>query len=802
MVCRVCNKEIDLAKYCYSCGWMNGQVDLLTKLIKINKAEGSGIITFENRYVADVRLDISLEDNTGLVSFDNGNGTIEVCGGKTEDVKFKFDINKIYTNNFRFNLNIESNDDSPLLNQKINTKGNLRPYEKEHKRRWEREISVEVLEPGKLEFDKHMIIFDNERDKRVLYISNIGNMDLVLTRSNFNTRNEFEVIFENDESEITLKAGESIPVSIKILEDGEDELYSIMPVYYKVGDEKESQDIILFRRKVIHELPPVLFDNIIAIDFGTAKTAAAYLDILALYDLDHLSKYVTNIKLDKDSYEVKSCIAYRGKNTVYIGQNAIGFKDFPDADYVDSMKMHLHKSEIEMRKKGDIVIKKNARDVITRYLKEIRKKILENNIKLDNSKFVFTLPVLDDDKNGELYESQKAVTLKCAQDAGFGDIDSIQTVKEPEAAMYYIINSIKENPEKWRGCDIKNNEKICVFDYGGGTLDICFGTYTLVDNKPTVCDSISIGKYFDNNKHINLGGNRLDNRMAYSICKSNGKQIIKNKNEDENGFFSVELDKSRTSLSWVTIIDASKERKENISKNWNNNDYDELKENPIISNDDEEDSIKSGYLTKEIFSDVVLNDLDYAIEGMKKIIEEENINNLKYIFMVGGTSLIHIIKEKLHSEFPGVRVLNAFDFSSFNEKEEYDKIRESSVYSVVRGAAISYVTTISNIFSIDLRIAPFNHQENYIQYKKGEYFSPIQKNYQAQVGYGEWIIKGSVDGQNYYKLGSFHIKKIAKNTPLAISVMTKVLNNRELKIFFREGRNNPENEIMGIEVYV
>ena len=95
MVCRVCNKEIDLAKYCYSCGWMNGQVDLLTKLIKINKAEGSGIITFENRYVADVRLDISLEDNTGLVSFDNGNGTIEVCGGKTEDVKFKFDINKI-----------------------------------------------------------------------------------------------------------------------------------------------------------------------------------------------------------------------------------------------------------------------------------------------------------------------------------------------------------------------------------------------------------------------------------------------------------------------------------------------------------------------------------------------------------------------------------------------------------------------------------------------------------------------------------------------------------------------------------
>ena len=422
---------------------------------------------------------------------------------------------------------------------------------------------------------------------------------------------------------------------------------------------------------------------------------------------------------------------------------------------------------------------------------------------MDNNKYVFTLPVLDNDQDGTLFAKQKAVTLTCAQAAGFGDANNIQTITEPEAAMYYIINSIKDNPESWVGCNLQTEDRICVFDYGGGTLDICFGTFKLIDGKPTVYEPVSIGMYSDaNGKKVSLGGDRLDSQMAFSLSTKNKDKItLKNHKFDDNGnLISADFDENSLyhPSSWRAYTDAIKINKEELSKKWR-----ESTDIGITVN--EEHSIN---LTTEIFSDTVYDDIEYAIEGMKDILQEKKINNLKYIFMVGGTSLIHIIKERLQRMFPTVKVFNAYDFSTSSESEPeaiYEKVRQDAIYPVVRGAAISYMTTVTSLFSLNLKISPLHQQDNpahYILYNKDESFYKQVKTVGTQVCWGEWIVAGSIDGEKYYKLASFIIEKPSDNSPLAITLISRVTKTRELKISYLLGKDIVEKEVHNVEVYV
>ena len=800
MLCRECKIEIGNSKYCHACGWLNGKVILLTHELELNGSHKStGIIKMKNEGNGTVSVEVSIENNTGKISFaqgfgqDNGTGRkFYIEGRKEKEIPIVFSLANSGESMNGMNLKIcfTTDDNSPSVRRE---NCYPRPYKVAQERKWHEWISVKLLEPGALEFDKQMLVFDDERKQRILNAKNIGQQDVSLNHGCFSMDDNFSVLIDKA---INIAPGESVPITIEMSRPVQNP-YNIMNVAYETEGENKPHSIVLYRRNVIDETPTLLCDKVVAVDFGTSKTAAAYMDVNLLSGAEQFSQATNMITLDakKKSYDVPSCIVYT-LNDIIVGR--------PDAgeDLISSMKMYLHQGYIETNVQGKTK-RRMTQEVITSFLAEIKRRI-DAEITEDDNIYVFTLPVLDNDSNGDMFTKQKEVTISCAQAAGFDG--EILTITEPEAAMFYIINAIKDNPDNLNGCELQSGDKICVFDYGGGTLDICFGTYNLCDGKPTVKNTVSIGTYRTGNADddmINLGGDRLDNQMALCVCYQHRDAIeLEGAVLDESGnlksadFFTGD-DKPFSTWSWRTYINQIKNRKEELSKQWDSS-TDSL---PI---DKKHESVA---LTRKTFEETVFADLQYAINEMRNIIEEKELSDLKYIFMVGGTSLIKIIKEHLKIAFPRCkRIFNAYDFSIKDSDRDtnLEEIRQIAVYPVVRGAAISYMTIVTDIFDFDVTIAPVICQDerSKIKYSKGERFYGKTRNLSGKSGMGKWEIFASIEGKEPLNMGIFSIETLDDATPFSVKIRSEVGKDRALKIYYKLHGDESENAVQNLEVYV
>ena len=864
MGCRVCSKEIGNDKYCYSCGWRNSFVSVESETINIDRLDRPcGLIKLQNMYSSDIDVSVTIKDVNNSTSFVNGFGdgesehtrTINVPSEATVDIKLMFDLERL-TNFTKFKIQLHFQSDDACPEKLNNGEHKIRPYNAKQTREWDKTIDIEIHEPSKLIFDQHFLLFDKVLKKRTLKIKNIGFRDLIkLEKQNFVFAPGYDIHFPDGKEYVDIVAsGKSINkedgkiIIIVEMHESPTNESSEMIVNYFIGGKAFSETILLHHRKDNSTVSGRLPRNIVAVDFGTSKTAVAKLSIDKLKGLDRLSEAVRMIELEPDKKDIPSCIAYFNES-ILIGTSAKGLQDSGTAEYISSMKTKLIEESIETKCQGK-TNKRNTIDVVTDFLILLRKMIQDELNDMRNIKYYFTLPILDKEqsvessteisivatsplhsqqsksfsdaknmlyidkegriegeretinhrKNGKtesvhsLYQKQKQTTLFCANEAGFGDIKNIETRSEAEAAMYYIINTLK-NPEHIETCNLQDKDNICIFDFGAGTLDICFSKFKCQDGKPDVDqeETINLGLYKDEKGQvISIGGNRIDNLIVEKLCAEHNLRFQDDQSSAQGSF--------EIGMSKIAFEDTVRILKEKLSTEWH-----ELSEEGVeIHSNNEQTKI---YLTKKIFSDIVNKEISYAIKSMRDIVRNYR-NNPKYIFMVGGSSLIKIAKEKIKEAFPepATYVYNAYDYSV---NKDYIEVREASTYPIVLGSAMSFLAKVTNIFPFDLIIAPVLYKDNNddysITYRKGESFY-IQDDsiFPEPYCWGEWIIEGSFDGINYFKLDAFEIKKPEVEI-YTITLITKISKDRKLKISYKYGINDEEfkeEEIAGIEVYV
>jgi len=306
---------------------------------------------------------------------------------------------------------------------------------------------------------------------------------------------------------------------------------------------------------------------------------------------------------------------------------------------------------------------------------------------------------------------------------------------------------------------------VCVFDYGGGTLDISFGRYKLTDGVPGVDTIANLGRYSDKDRpelgKFDLGGNRLDYNLALAVCNSLPEGILLDEPEyDENNKLASAKGFSLNSVllqgvRWQFYVEKIiRDNKEKLSEKW-----DEIDE-VIIDKDEDKYSKHELILDKQIFKDVVYKDLYYAIDAMKETMSKNGISpeDLKYIFLVGGSSLIKIIKSRMETEFTPARVYNAYDFSP---GADYEKVKREAIYPVVNGAALSYLTRVTDVFDFGVTIWPAAFPGNKgfsINYLAGDRFLPKRRGLSRRVAAGAWEVTAALPGGKEIKMGAFTIR--------------------------------------------
>ena len=803
MRCRICAMDIKNAKYCFRCGWLAGVSELKTTEVKAGRSSRAPIeLEFENRFEgnptnADVELELFIpEDSRRLVSFDTPGAESRkytIKADSTEKIKLYLNLDAHFgSKKLSFNIRAVSDDAAPDRH----TKNFYRPYNAKQYRDVTYRIPIEILEPSRLVFSSHLLIFDNDSRIRKLLAKNSGLQEITLQQN--------QIVINDSGYKAFLKAncvrippGGREEITIELINYTGPGPIHTMSIMYQAQEQAIYTDILLMRRNSVSLIPDIIYEKVVAVDFGTRKTVAAYID--AAYEIERfgvtgeLKPNVKLIPLEKTdkiiNYEIPSSIAYNGRE-VLVGTAAEGSSGI--AEIARSMKTQIRNDAIIFHK-GNTVTSRDTREVITDFLKQVREAIINEFTDDEHIQYIFTLPVLDgDDENGALYEQQKRITLECVRRAGFCLPDEdfeyrIKTISEPEAAMCHIVNAIKNNRSRPQGVNLRPNDIICVFDYGGGTLDISFGRYKLVEGIPSVDAIANIGQYSDRahpeSGRFDLGGNRLDNNLALAICKSLPEGVILDEPEYDghNNLIGAKgfnlISKLLNGVQWEffkeTLI---KGQKEKLSEKW-----DEL-DRVIIEKDEYSELV----LEKQTFKEVVYKDLYYAIDAMKEAMKNNGIGaeDLKYMFLVGGSSLIKIIKTRLETEFAPARIYNAFDFS---QTEDYEKVKREAIYPVVNGAALSYLTRVTDVFDFDVIIAPVMFPDNAgfsIRYRRGDGFSAKQRSLSRRVAAGEWEITARLSDR-LVKLGGFTVEP--SDDIISIKIFTHFL-GRKLRISYQRSR--------------
>ena len=824
-VCRVCKKKIlEKYEYCPYCGWINRRIEIpgdKLYFIKPDKTEDLKTdicIKYEGSTPVNANFEIKgnnsifFEDGTQTKTF-----TFDKENYNTLTFVFKFESGKHYNDRDSFTLEGTANDYPPMLDS-IHEEITERPYGKNKMADsdYYRDISIEfeiiLSEYTKLETDRALVIFNksNSTMPELISIFNIGECDAVLKNVECDDVN-FEIILPEDPVIIKNKSA-VVTINYKggpLIKD----FFKEAQINYMIGNKEDFIKIYFYISEQEEKIDPLGYDNIIAIDFGTSKTAVSYLVLRDLKESEAPEDNIENLIFEgKDIVEptdsMPSCIGYNGKN-IYIGELAVLNWNEKDWACTDRIKTHLRDDKISFTtgepKEVSGVVKDFFKTLKNYHLKKFTEVEEDGHRYPVRNKYIITLPVLDDGEEKEnkekLYEKQQDVTIKSAEAVFLTEYmnmknDDIYTLKESQAAMFSIVNIIQKHPPGWKNINLNSGDIICVFDYGAGTLDISFGIYDIRNDKPNIIKIADIGRYYNkDNQRINLGGDRIDNNMFISFLKKmdnmgtktdenvdasdiesiigeggaqkkeykksvkfngslssdkeDGSDILLNDENgnnillrDDNGNILFK-DKAGDTTSIAsesdyypgedlkTIRDAVGKTKIEISESYWETEYGEDK--VVVTAGFTKDNIdKISTFSKETFKNIISEDINAAIKEMLEVINSNELldgdkSKIKYIFLVGGSSLFKEIKEKLSDEFGEGRVYSPYDYAYEDDINDgidekiHTQVRKEAVHSIARGAVLSYLTKIENVLNFDVKIQNEDNEldiDNMFDFKK------------------------------------------------------------------------------------
>jgi len=345
----------------------------------------------------------------------------------------------------------------------------------------------------------------------------------------------------------------------------------------------------------------------LGIDFGTVWTKATLFDsgskkfiYVPLEDRPDID-YV----LSGTVYTMPTAVFYdTSKGTYSVGQAAINKKNLDRCNFFDNFKPQLSGNEVWASK----TVK--YRDLVVAILKHVKDKAVASyNGTID--KCVITIPAstIEYDNRWELM--QEAAIL-----AGFSDVEFI---KEPEAAGYYLLSQDFEKNVS----NIEGNIYL-IYDFGGGTFDC-----SLIKIKDrqiwTLCESIG------SDEHQKWGGIYIDNIIR--------QDFIRNCSKVSNAVAKMRAEGSMMSQETIKLLE--------ILRN------EPIKVKHTLSKETQYHGSHGYTINIDKYEGMIDGMIDETIECCLNLIREANqidetikLDNISAIFLVGGSSMIQLIRKK------------------------------------------------------------------------------------------------------------------------------------------------------------
>lgn len=321
---------------------------------------------------------------------------------------------------------------------------------------------------------------------------------------------------------------------------------------------------------------------IIGIDLGTTNSCVAYYD-------DGKVKIIPN---SRGNRVTPSVVAFDDKDNIFIGEDAKNQVGTNFSKIVTNIKRAIGtKDEIVVGKK------RYFSETITSYILSKIKKDAERHLNQKITDAVITVPAYFTD-------SQRQATIDAGILAG---LNVVRIINEPTAASLAY------------GLNLKDNQKVVVYDLGGGTFDV--SVLELEDG------IFEVKATKGNNK---LGGIDFDKKLTDLIVKN----FV-----DEHG-----IDLSKDRLAYHKIVGESEKAKQILS------DINEVDINiPFITAN--QDGIKdlSLTITRGQFEMLIEEYIDETISLMEDAISEAGFtkDDISEVILVGGSTKIPLITDKI-----------------------------------------------------------------------------------------------------------------------------------------------------------
>lgn len=354
-------------------------------------------------------------------------------------------------------------------------------------------------------------------------------------------------------------------------------------------------------------------------------------------------------------------------------------------------------------------------------------KILNKKFNNYNFKTVLTVP-------SNFNDNQRKILMNTASSVGF---EIIRIINEPTAAAFaYGIDTNREE------------EKILVFDLGGGTLDIT--VLEIDDNFFETIDSVGLN---------NLGGNDFT-KYIYQ----NAIDEFKNKYYYED---LITVEKDKLTILW---------NKANIAKEkliWKDNVSFEIK-----------NFYKNYTLNYNLDKNKVMNLSIDLIKKIEKLLSNFE-DNFSEIIMVGGASKLFLIqdiieqkfkkKPMIHQNLQQVVALGACQYGAYLE----DKLKVDSDIILVDNLPLSLgIETADGSFSI---VIPKNTPLPAYRTQKYTTDTPGDNDVVVKVYQGERTI-----ANKNYLIGEFNFDKVSKISNPIINISFKVDINGIISIYIQD----------------
>lgn len=319
---------------------------------------------------------------------------------------------------------------------------------------------------------------------------------------------------------------------------------------------------------------------IVGIDLGTTFSAIAYVNDYGKPEI------ITNLEGDRTT---PSVIFFEDDDEIIVGKEAFNQAIVAPERVVRFIKREMGNPSFRLNIDGKDYLPEDLSAMILKKLKNDAEERLGKTI----TKAVISVPAYFKD-------AQREATRQAGKIAG---LEVIRIINEPTAAALAY------------GLDKEENQKILVYDFGGGTFDV---TIMKIEGKEF--------KVIATDGDARLGGSDIDGRLVDFLNKDFQEQY--------------EIDYKLQPRNHQELWDKAEIAKKDLS----------IRESTMVTLSLENKTSKIN-LDREDFNDLIEDLIGKTEDCIRYVVEEGNIewSEIDKVLLVGGSSRIPLVKEMIKS---------------------------------------------------------------------------------------------------------------------------------------------------------